>query len=126
LCQNYKNENLIDIVRILIQNGIDVNWKNKAGWNALLFLCKNYVNDNLIEIVRLLIEHGININHTTKEGNALHLLCKYYPNENLCDILHLLITNGITAKRNGVVERIRKNPNQANNESVIQFLDQLF
>jgi ankyrin repeat protein len=128
LCQNYKNENLIDIVQLFIENGIDVNWKNRAGWNALLFLCKNYVNDNLIEIVRLLIEHGININHTAYEGNAFHLLCKYYQNENLIDILQLLITNGITVRRNVFDPRIliRKNPNQTNNESVIQLLDNLF
>ena len=126
LCQNNKNDYLIDIIRLFIQHKTDVNWKNNKKWNVLQLLCKNYSNDNLINIVQLLIDNEIDVNHTANEGNALHLLCKYYPNGNIIDIFQLLINNGIIVKFKGGDPRIliRQNRNQENNISALQFLNQ--
>jgi sulfur relay (sulfurtransferase) DsrC/TusE family protein len=125
LCQSNQNDHLIDIIRLFIQQKINVNWKNNKKWNVLQFICKYYSNDNLINIVKLLIKNKIDVNHTANEGNALHLLCKYYPNENIIDIFQLLINNGIIVKFKGGDPRIliRQNRNQEKNSNALEFLN---
>ena len=54
LCWNYSNENLIDIIRLLIENGIDVNCKDKGGRNALNYLSPHYPHENRNQIKELL------------------------------------------------------------------------
>jgi ankyrin repeat protein len=96
LCKYYNKDNLIDIVRMLIEKNIDVNCKTIEGWNALLLLCRYYKNENLIDIVRFLIEKNIDVNCITDDGlNALHLVCEYHKKENLIDIVRLLIEKNI-------------------------------
>jgi ankyrin repeat protein len=88
LCHYYQNENLIDIIRLLVENGIDVNRKTNVGWNALTFLCCFYQKENLIEIIQLLIETGIEVKEGQYENNVA-LLRENYKNENLIDIIGL-------------------------------------
>ncbi len=96
LCRFYDKENLIDIVRLLIDKNIDVNCKTNGGDNALHTVCLNYDKENLIEIVRLLIEKYIDVNCRNYNGwNALHFVCEYYNKENLIDIVRLLIEKNI-------------------------------
>jgi hypothetical protein len=85
LCKNYQNENLIDIIRLLIEKGIDVNCENRDGDNALHFLCANYKNENLIDIIRLLIEKGIDVNY-----KDIVVLRQNYRKENCSQIVDLL------------------------------------
>ena len=61
VCRNYHGDNLINIVRLLIDKGINVNAKDNEDWNALHVVCCYNNGDNLIEIVRLLIDSGINV-----------------------------------------------------------------
>ncbi|XP_046439709.1 probable serine/threonine-protein kinase irlC isoform X2 [Daphnia pulex] len=96
LSEFYQNENLIEIIQLLIQNGIDVNNKINVRWNALTLLCRHYQNTNLIKIIQLLIQTGIDVNcKTNGSWNALTLLCRHYKNENLIEIIRLLIQHGI-------------------------------
>ncbi len=59
LCGNFKKENLIEIIQLLIQHGIDVNCKTKDELNALTLLRNYYRHFNLNEIIELLIQHGM-------------------------------------------------------------------
>jgi ankyrin repeat protein len=68
LCKNYGKGNLIDIIRFLIQNGIDVNSTNEDGWNVLHMLCKNYKKKKVADIIHLLIQNGIKENSATTNG----------------------------------------------------------
>jgi hypothetical protein len=96
LCRFYNKENLIDIVRLLIDKNIDVNSKTNDGWNALHLLSRNYDKENLIDIVRLLIDKNIDVNSKTNDGwNAMNFLSRYYDKENLIDIVRLLIDKNI-------------------------------
>ena len=89
------HDNLIEIFQLLIQHKIDVNYKDNAGWNALITLCRYYQNENLIEIIKILIRHGIDVNCKINGGwNAVSLLCRYNQNENLIEILRLLTEHG--------------------------------
>jgi ankyrin repeat protein len=91
----YQNQNLIEIIKLFIENGINVNYKTEYGENALTKLCNHYKKENLIVIIRLLIEKGIDINCENEYGNnALTNLCKNYSHENVIDVITFLIKNG--------------------------------
>ena len=85
LCEYYKNENLIDIIRLLIEKGIDVNSKTYIGKTALRYLCENYEKENLIDIIRLFIENKINVNY-----KDIVVLRQNYRKENCSQIVDLL------------------------------------
>lgn len=96
LCQYYDKENLIDIIRLLLDQNIDVNSINNEGENALHFVCGNYRKDNSIDIIKLLLDRGIDVNRKTNQrSTALTLLCKCYQNDRLIDIIRLLVGKGI-------------------------------
>jgi hypothetical protein len=60
LCEHYKKEDLIDLISLLIENGIDINSKSINSENALFYLLDSDVKNNLRDdIVKLLIRHGI-------------------------------------------------------------------
>lgn len=66
---------MIDIVRLLLEKGIDVNAKDKNNWNAIHFVINNYEGDNLTDIVRLFIGKEIDVNAKTQDNwNTLLLL----------------------------------------------------
>ena len=62
VCFYYKNENLIEIVRLLIQHGAEVNAKKVDGKTPLHLVCQYYKNSNLMDLVHLLIENGADSN----------------------------------------------------------------
>lgn len=97
LCQHYSGRDLIDLIRLLIERGVDVNYRDDNGWNALLFLCQSwYADESLIDLIRLLVDRGIDLKATTKDGwNALLLLSRCYQHENLVHIIRLLMDGGI-------------------------------
>jgi len=68
LCMHYKHDNLIDILRLFIENGIDVNAKGRKGENALHLLCEKYEHENLIDLVVLLKENNIDLKAKSNEG----------------------------------------------------------
>ena len=65
VCRYYTHPNLIDIVRLLIENGVNVTAKLNDDWTTLHFVCFYYRHDNLIDIARILISHGADV--TAKE-----------------------------------------------------------
>jgi ankyrin repeat protein len=125
LCEYYKNENLIDIIRLFIENGIDVNCKDKDGWNALIYLCRFYKNENLVGIIGLLIENEIDVNCTTNNGNnALTKLCEYYENENLINVIKFLIKSGLNLTEE-TCAFFKKNYHKKNRDKVLQLLHEI-
>lgn len=69
---NVKHE--LEVIRMLIERGIDINKKNHNGDNALnCLLTHRYDGHNTVEIARLLIENGVNVNSKSQYGrNAVH------------------------------------------------------
>lgn len=92
----------IDFVKILLENGVDVNFKNKQNLTPLL----GAVSNNKINCVKILLEHGADVNLsgtiTLEDINIndykqkiiyskctpLHLSC-YYNNKEIMELLKL-------------------------------------
>ena len=101
VCRCYVHDDLIQIVRLLIDKGIYNNDLEECGNNALNYLCYNYPHSNLVDIIQLLIDNHSDVNATQKyiimgDGwNALMFLCQRYNHCNMIDIVRLLIKSGI-------------------------------
>src|SRR5437868_6142197 len=82
-----------DKVKLLIENGIDVNYiEEHLSDNALIITCRNFNNQNNIKIAKLLIKNKINILHENKFG-VNSLICATYNNNS--EMIELLIKNNI-------------------------------
>jgi len=81
---------MMEIVKILIEKGADVNAKNNEFWTPLHNLIHNYDHESLIEIVLLLIENGADIDARTSKGYLPIDFLKNYPGENRSEIERLL------------------------------------
>jgi ankyrin repeat protein len=93
VCRFYNKENLIEIVRLLIDNKIDVNSKNNDGWNALHFVCYYSPKSRLFDLVRLLVQHKIDkkVKTTGGEiGTARSFLLNRFKEEEIKDVLQIL------------------------------------
>lgn len=79
----------IAILDKFVDNGLDVNAKDRYGDVPLLLLCQYYKNENLTNIIDKFMERGFDINKAkdNKENSALHVLCQHYKNENLIEIV---------------------------------------
>ncbi len=105
LCQCYAHENLLEVAKLLIENGVDVNAKDYSAFrlNAFHYLCHYYPHDNLIKVVQLFINNGLHLAGKVglSEGwTSLLLLCRCYKKDNLDEIAKLLKYNciDVTAK----------------------------
>ena len=55
-CSAYKG--YADVVKVLIENGADVNAVQKDKWSALHFVARN----GYVDVVKVLIENGADVN----------------------------------------------------------------
>ena len=79
-CRNSKNMNL-DILRILIEAGADINLQTMTGWTALM-IASRYTNENSTEgTVEILIKAGANLNIQNKSGNTALMLAARHTHE---------------------------------------------
>lgn len=81
LCNGYEgSDNLKEIVTLLIQKGIKVNFREeKHGWNALHFLCGTYFGTDFSDIAIILCRNGIDVNDLTNDGhNVFFTRCHRY------------------------------------------------
>ena len=79
--------NNVESIKLLLDQGADVNIQHNYGYTPLYTACSN----NSVESVKLLILNGANVNIPDNYGRTpLHLACRY----NSVEIVKLLLYNG--------------------------------
>ena len=58
------NKGYLEIVKLLIENGADINKSNNDGWTPLY----SAADKGHLEVVKLLIENGADINKSNNNG----------------------------------------------------------
>lgn len=95
--------NGVETVKILIENGVNVNAKDYARLNALHYLFKYFDGGNRVEIAKLLIKNGIKLNDKDQWGkNVLHYLLIYYYGIDRAELVRTLLENGIDVNARGM------------------------
>ncbi|KAI9556436.1 hypothetical protein GHT06_016224 [Daphnia sinensis] len=96
LCQDNSSSNLVEAIKLFIENRIDMNAKDNDEWNALHYLCRFNSSSDLRDVIQILIQHGIDVKEKTDDGcNALHFLCQNHSTSNLIGAIQILIQHGI-------------------------------
>ena len=57
-----------DVVKVLIENGADMNAVQKDKWSALHFVAQN----GYVDIAKVLIQNGADVNAVERQRKALH------------------------------------------------------
>lgn len=60
---NEKKGDLIDVIKLLVENGASIKAKDTGGETAFDYICANYRNENL-KIIEYMIENGFDIRST--------------------------------------------------------------
>lgn len=112
-----------DIIKQLIDCGVDVDTQNNYGVTALMIICQKHKID--ISVVKLLLESNINPNLTDDKGNtALHYECLNLHRSS--EIVQLLLDRGADIKINSNIlfdiSYNISNNNKMKTESIIQIL----
>jgi len=104
----------LNIVKLLVDNGADINKKNKYGDTPLTISCEK----GNFDIIKYLVEKGADINLFNSTGTSpLNILCRK-SSENSLKIMDYLIT-----KNESCIDKIDKNYNTTKNESCINKID---
>ena len=90
----------IDIVRLFLDMGLDINAKDKYGKTPLIYATDDgWLNDDLGDMIKLLIKNGADVNEKNIEGETpLMFTAQFGDSKNVS----LLIKNGadVNAKDN--------------------------
>ena len=82
----------IDIIKLLIKQGIDINYTKNKNWTTPIYCCLMYKN---IEIIKLLIENGADVNINFKKYYSLLIFAiRNSTVDNIFEITKILIRKG--------------------------------
>ena len=87
------NKNNLNIVRILLGRGANINLTTNIGQNALITSSRNMFSQ-MIDIIKFLIEAGINVNQKDIWGNTLLHHISVFPESETDGIIKALIKAG--------------------------------
>lgn len=90
-------DDTLEIIKMLMDTGINVNNQNNKGQTALMIAFKTALKSNSsIDIVKLLLENKANVNQVDIYGDTvLTLTCKKYRNKIELSMIQLLVKFGL-------------------------------
>jgi len=100
LLRNWRiREHIIELVKIFMERGCDVNAKDKDGWTPLLLLFRCYkIGDSLLDLFTILVEAGADLTAKTTDGyNVLHWFFHWNQDHSskTIDLIRYLIEKGV-------------------------------
>jgi ankyrin repeat protein len=125
-----KDVDRLKIIKLLIDNGADVNIKDDNGNTSLIDACQHIYNQNP-ELIKLLIKNGADVNNRNKHGvTAIQSVAKSSGDDlnkkNAIEIVKLLIKNGADVNLSGHYHSTRVSPLEeavlANNFEIAELL----
>lgn len=81
----HSEDNNYDIIKLLLENGTDVNMKGECGWTALMYICATYLHQKIpeyIDVIELLLENGVDVNVQDRDGNTVLMSTFNYSTDN--------------------------------------------
>jgi ankyrin repeat protein len=58
----------LDMIKYMVENGADINHKNKMETYTINMLCTN--NSVTLDLIKYMVENGANINHKNEDKNT--------------------------------------------------------
>jgi len=87
-------ESLSEIVKEMVETGIEVNVKSSSKRTIFHSICENYRNEDFPKIVELMMKKKVYVNvKDSNQRTPLHWLSRNYKNDNLLDIFQYLVDN---------------------------------
>ncbi len=106
LCEYYRGEHLMEIGKILLDNGVNINALDHQGWNAIICLCNNHKSSETVEMLKFLIESGSDARVKDTWGQTgLHYLCspcRLKESEKRFEMTRLLLNKGVDINATGL------------------------
>ncbi len=88
-----RGRDVLEIVQLMVERGINIKHQTSSGWTALHYLCANSTLDNLVNIARFMVENGADATAMNLDGiTAFHTLCENCNNINsMVDMVRFFI-----------------------------------
>jgi len=131
---HYCSSNLLDLIAIIVEAGIDVNLKTvKRKQTALHLLCcsQKYPCLQSEEILNFFIVNGIDVQAKDDSGdNALHVICRHCQSDKILELITALVDSGIDVKVTttdgssalNLLWKRQNNQQQQNNVNLLPYL----
>ena len=100
VCISYQNQDLVRIIRLLLERGVDIDAiESESHWNALFAVCcvSRFGMNNVAQVVQVLLDAGADVNTEVKDGsNCLIAWTRHnHGHPDFIPVLRLLIQRGI-------------------------------
>ena len=99
VCRYSKRNNLYICIEIILENpNVDINAKDRKGYNALMIASFHFCGSKMLQVVRLLLKHGIDVKSTSPDGSTalISLISNYHGHFiQFYQIVQALVNNGI-------------------------------
>lgn len=95
LCSYYNHKNLINIIKLFIEKGVNLNFQGKHKFTIMHIIVSKKIKGNLLDIVNLLLSNKFSVNLKDYQGrNSLHLFCENHSfddSNEMVDIIQTLL-----------------------------------